>query len=63
MLTGSNGAALFGYDLAVISYVLIAKDFLQTVGMGTGIGSPGYNENFIGFIVSSLLLGCVEAMF
>lgn len=52
-----NGAALFGYDLAVISYVLPATNFLSTVGMGTGPTSPEYNESYIGFIVSSLLLG------
>lgn len=53
----ANGAALFGYDLAVISYVLPATNFLSTVGMGTGPTSPEYNESYIGFIVSSLLLG------
>ena len=57
----SNGAALFGYDLAVISYVLPATNFLSTVGMGTGPTSPEYNESYIGFIVSSLLLGYVRS--
>lgn len=43
------GAALFGYDLAVISSVLIAPDFLRI----TGNPDPTYQ----GFIVSSMLLG------
>jgi hypothetical protein len=48
------GAALFGYDLGVIAYVLEAPDFLKTVGMAT---KETYDDNYIGFIVSSLLLG------
>jgi hypothetical protein len=48
------GAALFGYDLGVIAYVIEAPDFLRTVGMGT---DDTYNDNYMGFIVSSLLLG------
>jgi hypothetical protein len=50
----SMGAALFGYDLGVIAYVLEAPDFLKTVGMAT---KETYDDNYIGFIVSSLLLG------
>jgi len=48
------GAALFGYDLGVIAYVLEAPDFLSTIGMAT---DDTYDTNYIGFIVSSLLLG------
>jgi len=50
----SMGAALFGYDLGVIAYVIEAPDFLRVVGMAT---DATYNENYMGFIVSSLLLG------
>jgi hypothetical protein len=56
----ANGAALFGYDLAVISYVLPSRNFLSTVGMGTSTESPEYDESYIGFIVSCLLLGYVQ---
>lgn len=52
VLTSSMGAALFGYDLGVIAYVIEAPDFLRTVGMETEV-----DENYMGFIVSSLLLG------
>lgn len=48
------GAALFGYDLGVIAYVLEAPDFLSTIDMST---PETYNTNYIGFIVSALLLG------
>jgi len=50
------GAALFGYDLGVIAYVIEAPDFLRTVDMAT---KETYNDNYMGFIVSSLLLGWV----
>jgi hypothetical protein len=53
-LIHSMGAALFGYDLGVIAYVLEAPDFLATIGMST---KETYDTNYIGFIVSSLLLG------
>ncbi|KAK8850309.1 hypothetical protein IAR55_004226 [Kwoniella newhampshirensis] len=43
------GASLFGYDLGVISYVLVAPDFLATIKTN--------DSNYIGFIVSSMLLG------
>jgi hypothetical protein len=46
------GAALFGYDLGVIAYVIEAPDFLRTVGMATKV-----DDDYMGFIVSSLLLG------
>lgn len=46
------GAALFGYDLGVIAYVIVAPDFLRTTN------NP--DENYMGFIVSSLLLGYVQ---
>lgn len=48
------GASLLGYDLGVISYVIVAKNFLSTIGMET---EQTYNDNYIGFIVSSMLLG------
>ncbi|OCF40858.1 glucose transporter [Kwoniella heveanensis CBS 569] len=48
------GAALFGYDLGVISYVTVAPNFLSV----TGLEEPTtQNENYLGFIVSSMLLG------
>jgi hypothetical protein len=50
----SMGAALFGYDLGVIAYVIAAPDFLRTVDMATDLT---YNADYMGFIVSSLLLG------
>lgn len=40
---------LYGYDLGVISYVLVAPDFLKTMDTT--------DENYIGFITSSMLLG------
>ncbi|WWC86547.1 uncharacterized protein L201_001424 [Kwoniella dendrophila CBS 6074] len=43
------GATLYGYDLGVISYVLVAPDFVKTINTD--------DENYIGFIVSSMLLG------
>lgn len=43
------GAATFGYDLSVISYVLEAPDFKNTI--------KTEDTNYIGFITSSLLLG------
>nr|XP_018263395.1 glucose transporter [Kwoniella dejecticola CBS 10117]OBR85553.1 glucose transporter [Kwoniella dejecticola CBS 10117] len=43
------GAALFGYDLGVIAYVLEAQDFNNTIKTD--------NSNYIGFIVSAMLLG------
>ncbi|ODN86318.1 glucose transporter [Cryptococcus wingfieldii CBS 7118] len=43
------GAMLYGYDLGVISYVLVAPDFLKTIDTT--------DENYIGFITSSMLLG------
>ncbi|OWZ49870.1 glucose transporter [Cryptococcus neoformans 125.91] len=43
------GAMLYGYDLGVISYVLVAPDFLKTMDTT--------DENYIGFITSSMLLG------
>lgn len=46
------GAGLFGYDLGVIAYVIVAPDFLET------IGNP--STSYIGFIVSSMLLGYVS---
>jgi hypothetical protein len=49
--TCSNGAAIFGYDLGVIAYVLVAPDFIATINTT--------NDNYVGFIVSSLLLGYV----
>ena len=45
------GAGLFGYDLGVIAYVIVAPDFLRT--------TDNPDENYMGFIVSSLLLGYV----
>lgn len=48
----SMGAALFGYDLAVISSVFVAPDFLRIAG------NP--NPTYQGFIVSSMLLGAVS---
>jgi len=48
-LTRSMGAATFGYDLSVISYVLEAPDFKSTINTD--------DANYIGFITSSLLLG------
>lgn len=45
----SMGAMLYGYDLGVISYVLVAPDFLKTMDTT--------DENYIGFITSSMLLG------
>ena len=54
------GASVFGYDLAVISYVLAAPDFERTTItklLPNGIDvNPNY-ANYTGFIVSSLLLG------
>jgi hypothetical protein len=47
------GAAVFGYDLGVIAYALEAPDFLQV----TGLTSSKADQNYIGFIVSSMLLG------
>ncbi|WVF69435.1 hypothetical protein IAT40_004212 [Kwoniella sp. CBS 6097] len=48
------GAALFGYDLGVISYVTVAPNFLSV----TGLEEPTtQNSNYLGFIVSSMLLG------
>jgi len=43
------GASIFGYDLAVISYVLAAPNFNDTI--------KTKDLNYIGFITSSLLLG------
>ncbi|WVF70918.1 hypothetical protein IAT40_005713 [Kwoniella sp. CBS 6097] len=43
------GAMLYGYDLGVISYVLEAPDFNKTMGTD--------DPDYIGFIVSSMLLG------
>ncbi|WVR04202.1 hypothetical protein IAU60_001202 [Kwoniella sp. DSM 27419] len=43
------GAMLFGYDLGVIAYVLDAPDFNATI--------ETKDPNYIGFIVSSMLLG------
>lgn len=53
-LTLSNGAALFGYDLGVIAYIIVAPDFLRVIGMAD---DATRNDNYIGFIVSSFLLG------
>jgi hypothetical protein len=39
-----------GYDLAVISAIIIAPDFLNVTGVAD-------EPNFLGFIVSSMLLG------
>jgi len=53
------GASVFGYDLAVISYVLAAPDFEKTTItklLPNGEINPTY-DNYTGFIVSSLLLG------
>lgn len=53
------GASVFGYDLAVISYVLAAPDFEKTTIsklLANGDINPKY-DNYTGFIVSSLLLG------
>lgn len=44
-----SGAGLFGYDLGVIAYVLAAPDFIKTINTT--------NDNYIGFITSSLTLG------
>ena len=46
------GAALFGYDLGVIAYVIVAPDFLEVTG------NP--STSYMSFIVSSLLLGYVN---
>nr|XP_018267441.1 glucose transporter [Kwoniella dejecticola CBS 10117]OBR89599.1 glucose transporter [Kwoniella dejecticola CBS 10117] len=43
------GATLYGYDLGVISYVIVAPDFLRV--------TDNPNDNYMGFIVSSMLLG------
>ncbi|WWC66114.1 uncharacterized protein I206_100014 [Kwoniella pini CBS 10737] len=43
------GATLYGYDLGVISYVLVAPDFVRVIDTT--------DDNYIGFIVSSMLLG------
>lgn len=48
------GASLFGYDLGVISYVTVAPDFLRVTGLEE---QTTQNENYLGFIVSSMLLG------
>jgi len=48
------GAALFGYDLGVIAYVIEAPDFLSTVDLNP---EEPNDANYMGFIVSSLLLG------
>ena len=45
------GSILFGYDLGVISGVLPASNFLEVAG------NP--NEDYLGFITSSLLLGAL----
>jgi hypothetical protein len=50
----SMGAALFGYDLGVIAYVIEAPDFLATVDLDP---EEPNDANYMGFIVSSLLLG------
>ncbi|OCF54382.1 glucose transporter [Kwoniella mangroviensis CBS 10435] len=43
------GAMLYGYDLGVISYVIVAPNFLTTIDTT--------DDDYIGFIVSSMLLG------
>ncbi|WVQ96917.1 hypothetical protein IAU59_004025 [Kwoniella sp. CBS 9459] len=48
------GAMPLGYDLGVISYTIVTDDFLRVIGMDT---PETYNDNYIGFIVSSMLLG------
>ena len=48
------GAALFGYDLGVIAYVIEAPDFLATVDLDP---LDDNDSLYMGFIVSSLLLG------
>jgi hypothetical protein len=48
------GAAVFGYDLAVIAYVLAAPDFLRVTGLE---GTDTTSQNYLGFIVSVMLLG------
>jgi hypothetical protein len=55
MYDRSNGAAIFGYDLGVIAYVTASKDFLSTTGLADQTLTQ--NVNYLGFIVSSLLLG------
>lgn len=45
------GAGLFGYDLGVIAYVIVAPDFLRVTN------NP--DPNYMAFIVASLLLGYV----
>jgi len=50
----ANGAAIFGYDLGVIAYVTASTNFLQTTGLTV---ATTQNLNYLGFIVSSLLLG------
>ncbi|SPO47847.1 uncharacterized protein PSANT_05535 [Moesziomyces antarcticus] len=51
------GSILFGYDLGVIAGVIVAPDFLRV--------TKDPNPDYIGFIVSSMLLGafvgCIPA--
>lgn len=53
------GAAVFGYDLGVIAYVIEAPDFLRTTGLDGA--DPTYVSNWTGFIVSVMLLGYVSS--
>lgn len=53
-LTTSLGASIFGYDLGVIAYVIEAPDFLEHTNLQ---GDSKFVQNYLGFIVSSMLLG------
>lgn len=48
------GAALFGYDLAVIASVFVSPDFLRVTNISA---TSDADANWRGFIVSSMLLG------
>lgn len=50
------GAAVFGYDLGVIAYVIEAPDFLRVTSLEGGSADAA---NWTGFIVSVMLLGYV----
>lgn len=53
-LFASLGSILFGYDLGVIANVIIAPDFLRITKLD---GDKPSDADYIGFIVSSFLLG------
>lgn len=54
VLVWFSRSILFGYDLGVIANVIIAPDFLRITKLEGGKPS---DSDYIGFIVSSFLLG------